>query len=146
MEHYLLIRVLHALPGILLLLGVLAHAFMLWKAWRGGDKAVLQRKLQRTRTISLPVFAVLALSLPVTGWWMVNLVGWPLSQLWLLLGSSLFAVLMIVGLLLFGRLGAWQAQTDGAVPAKSLRFVVAYAALIVVLLVVIMAVMGAKPV
>jgi len=146
MEHYLLIRVLHALPGILLLLGVLAHAFMLWKAWRGGDKAVLQRKLQRTRTISLLVFAVLALSLPVTGWWMVNLVGWPLSQLWLLLGSSLFAVLMIVGLLLFGRLGAWQAQTDGAVPAKSLRFVVAYAALIVVLLVVIMAVMGAKPV
>ena len=125
---------------------MLAHAFMLWKAWRGGDKAVLQRKLQRTRTISLPVFAVLALSLPVTGWWMVNLVGWPLSQLWLLLGSSLFAVLMIVGLLLFGRLGAWQAQTDGAVPAKSLRFVVAYAALIVVLLVVIMAVMGAKPV
>lgn len=146
MEHYLLIRVLHALPGILLLLGVLAHAFMLWKAWRGGDKAVLQRKLQRTRTISLPVFAVLALSLPVTGWWMVNLAGWPLSQLWLLLGSSLFAVLMIVGLLLLGRLGAWQAQTDGAVPAKSLRFVVAYAALIVVLLVVIMAVMGAKPV
>lgn len=146
MEHYLLIRVLHALPGILLLLGVLAHAFMLWKAWRGGDKAVLQRKLQRTRTISLPVFAVLALSLPVTGWWMVNLAGWPLSQLWLLLGSSLFAVLMIVGLLLLGRLGAWQAQTDGAVAAKSLRFVVAYAALIVVLLVVIMAVMGAKPV
>ncbi|SHL36860.1 DUF2269 family protein [Phytopseudomonas punonensis] len=146
MEHYLLIRVLHALPGILLLLGVLAHAFMLWKAWRAGDKAVLQRKLQRTRTISLPVFAVLALSLPVTGWWMVNLAGWPLSQLWLLLGSSLFAVLMIVGLLLLGRLGAWQAQADGAVPAKSLRFVVAYAALIVVLLVVIMAVMGAKPV
>ncbi len=146
MEHYLLIRVLHALPGILLLLGVLTHAFMLWKAWRGGDKAVLQRKLQRTRTISLPVFAVLALSLPVTGWWMVNLAGWPLSQLWLLLGSSLFAVLMIVGLLLLGRLGAWQAQADGAVPAKSLRFVVAYAALIVVLLVVIMAVMGAKPV
>lgn len=146
MEHYLLIRVLHALPGILLLLGVLAHAFMLWKAWRGGDKAVLQRKLQRTRTISLPVFAMLALSLPVTGWWMVNLAGWPLSQLWLLLGSILFGVLMIVGLLLFGRLGAWQTQAEGAVPAKSLRLVMAYAALIVVLLLVIMVVMGAKPV
>lgn len=145
MEHYLLIRVLHALPGILLLLGVLAHAFMLWKTWRGGDKAVLQRKLQRTRTISLPLFAALALSLPVTGWWMVNLAGWPLSQLWLLLGSSLFGVLMIVGLLLLGRLGAWQAQADEAVPAKSLRLVMVYTALIVVLLVVIMAVMGAKP-
>nr|WP_288359474.1 DUF2269 family protein [uncultured Pseudomonas sp.] len=146
MEHYLLIRILHALPGILLLLGVLAHAFMLWKAWRGADREVLQRKLQRTRTISLPVFAVLALSLPVSGWWMVNLAGWPLSQLWLLLGSILFGVLMIVGLLLLGRLGAWQAQVDGVVPAKSLRLVMIYAALIVVLLVVIMAVMGAKPV
>ncbi|WP_070885021.1 DUF2269 domain-containing protein [Pseudomonas sp. D1-3] len=146
MEHYLLIRVLHALPGILLLAGVSAHALMLWKAWRGGDRQVLQRKLQRTRTISLPVFAVLALSLPVSGWWMVNLAGWPLSQLWLLLGSSLFAVLMIVGLLLFGRLGAWQAQAEGAVPATSLRLVMVYTALIVVLLLVIMAVMGAKPV
>lgn len=145
MEHYLLIRVLHALPGILLLLGVLAHAFMLWKAWQGGDREVLQRKLQRTRTISLPVFAVLALSLPVSGWWMVNLAGWPLGQLWLLLGSILFGVLMIVGLLLLGRLGAWQAQAEGTVPAKSLRLVTVYTALIVVLLVVIMAVMGAKP-
>ncbi len=145
MEHYLLIRVLHALPGILLLAGVLAHAFMLWKAWRGGDREVLQCKLRRTRTISLPVFAALALSLPVTGWWMVNLAGWPLSQLWLLLGSILFGVLMIVGLLLLGRLGAWQAQADGTVPAKSLRLVTVYTALIVVLLVVIMAVMGAKP-
>lgn len=146
MEHYLLLRILHSVPGILLLLGVLAHAFMLLKAWRNGDSAVLQRKLQRTRTISLPVFALLALSLPVTGWWMVNLAGWPLSQTWLLMGSILFGVLMIVGLLLLGRLGTWQAQADGTVPVKSLRFVVAYAALIVVLLLVIMAVMGAKPV
>ncbi|NQD79955.1 DUF2269 domain-containing protein [Pseudomonas sp. CrR14] len=146
MEHYLLLRIVHSVPGILLLLGVLAHAFMLWKAWRSGDSAVLQRKLQRTRRISLPVFAVLALSLPVTGWWMVNLAGWPLSQTWLLLGSILFGVLMIVGLLLLGRLGAWQAQAGGTVPAKSLRFAMVYAALIVVLLVVIMAVMGAKPV
>lgn len=146
MEHYLLLRIVHSVPGILLLLGVLAHAFMLWKAWRSGDSAVLQRKLQRTRRISLPVFAVLALSLPVTGWWMVNLAGWPLSQTWLLLGSILFGVLMVVGLLLLGRLGAWQAQAVGTVPAKSLRLVMVYAALIVVLLVVIMAVMGAKPV
>lgn len=145
MEHYLLLRVLHGLPGILLLLGVLAHAFMLWKAWRNGDSVVLQRKLQRTRTISLPVFALLALSLPVTGWWMVNLAGWPLSQTWLLLGSILFALLMIVGLLLLGRLGVWQVLATGPVPSKLLRFVVAYTALIVVLLLAIMAVMGAKP-
>ena len=145
MEHYLLLRILHGLPGILLLLGVLAHAFMLWKAWRNGDKAVLQRKLQRTRTISLPVFALLALSLPVTGWWMVNLAGWPLGLTWILLGSTLFGVLMIVGLLLAERLGRWQVLAAGAVPNTLLRLIVVYGASIIVLLLAIMAIMGAKP-
>ena len=91
MQSYLLLRIAHGLPAILLLLGVLAHAFMLWKAWRGGDAAVLQRKLRRTRVISLPLLGVLALSLPVSGWWLVHGAGWPLGQLWLLLSAILFA-------------------------------------------------------
>ena len=37
MEHYLLVRILHSAPGVLLLLGLIAHAFMLFKAQRGGD-------------------------------------------------------------------------------------------------------------
>jgi len=31
MDPYLLLRIAHSLPAILLLLGVLAHVFMLWK-------------------------------------------------------------------------------------------------------------------
>lgn len=145
MEPYLLLKIAHSLPAALLLLGVLAHAFMLWKAQRSGDSAVLARKLRVTRLYSLPALGVLALSLPVSGWWLVHGAGWPLGQLWLLLSAILFALLVLVGLLLHGRLGAWQAVVDGAVPLTLLRFVCAYGALLVVLLLAIFALMGAKP-
>lgn len=145
MEHYQLLKILHSAPSVLLLLGVLAHVFMLRKAARGGDSAVLQGKLKRTRLISLPVFALLALSLPVSGWWMVNLAGFSLGQTWLLASSVLFGVLVLAGLLLNGRLAAWQALGDSPAPAKLLRFCALYAGLIVLLLLVIMGLMGAKP-
>lgn len=145
MEHYLLLKILHSAPGVLLLLGVVAHVFMLRKAAKGGDAAVLQRKLKRTRLISLPVFAVLALSLPVSGWWMVNLAGFSLGQTWLLASSVLFAVLVLLGLLLNGCLAAWQALGDSSAPANLMRSSAVYAGLIVLLLLVIMGLMGAKP-
>jgi len=66
MEHYLLVRILHSAPGVLLLLGLIAHGVMLFKAQRSGDAAVLARKLRVTLLFSLPAFAVLALSLPIT--------------------------------------------------------------------------------
>ncbi len=146
MEHYQLLKIAHSAPGILVLLGVLAHVFMLWKAARGGDSAVLQRKLQRTRLISLPVLGLLALSLPVSGWWLVDLVGFPLGQTWLLASSVLFGVLVLIGLLLNGRLAAWQALGDSPAPVSLQRFCAVYAGLIVLLLLVIMGLMGAKPV
>lgn len=145
MEHYPLLKMLHMLLGILLLVGVPVHLFMLWKASRSGDNAVLQRKLKRTRLISLPVLGLLALSLPVTGWLLVDLVGWPLSQTWLLLSSVLFAVLMLIGLFLAGRLGAWQALNGAPAPKRLLGFCATYAGLIMLLLLVIMGLMGAKP-
>ncbi|WXL25429.1 DUF2269 domain-containing protein [Ectopseudomonas mendocina] len=145
MEHYQLLKIAHSAPGMLLLLGLIAHAFMLWKASRNGDSAVLQRKLKRTRLISLPVFALLALSLPVSGWWMVNLAGFPLGQTWLLGSSILFAVLVIVGLLLSGRLNAWQTLGDTPAPAGLKRLSLIYAVLLAVLLIAIMGLMAAKP-
>jgi len=145
MEHYPLLKMLHMLPGILLLVGVLVHLFMLWKASRGSDAAILQRKLKRTRLISMPVLGLLALSLPVTGWLLVDLIGLPLSQTWLLLSSVLFGVLMVAGLLLAGRLSTWQALNGAPAPKRLLGFCVAYAGLIVLLLLVIMGLMGAKP-
>ncbi|MBU1329597.1 MAG: DUF2269 domain-containing protein [Gammaproteobacteria bacterium] len=144
MEHYPLLKMLHSIPAILLLVGILVHIFMLWKAARGGDAAVLTRKLQRTRSISLPVLAVFALSLPLTGWWMVSLAGLPLSQTWLLVSSLLFVVLVPLTLLLAGRLAAWQAA-GASVAASVPRLSAVYAGLIVLLVLVIMGLMGAKP-
>lgn len=146
MEHYLLVRILHSAPGVLLLLGLIAHAFMLFKAQRGGDAAVLARKLRVTLLFSLPAFAVLALSLPLSGYWLVDTAGWPLGQTWLLLGSILYGVMMLLGLLLAGRLSAWRALGDAPAPTSLKRLCLIYAGLILVLLIAIMALMGAKPV
>lgn len=145
MEHYPLLKMAHSLPGILLLLGLLAHFFMLWKAHRSGDRAVLQRKLRNTLRFSLPALGLLALSLPVSGWWLVHLAGWPLGQTWLLASSMLFAVLMLFLLLLAGRLVAWLALNGQPAPLLLLRLASAYTVVILVLVLGIMALMGAKP-
>jgi uncharacterized membrane protein len=146
MQTYQLLKMAHSLPAYLVFGGLLVHVLMLFKAARSGDAAVLQRKLQRTRMISLPLLGVLALSLPVTGWYMVNSAGVPLGQLWLLLSSGLYVLLMLLGLLLAGRLAAWQAL--GATPASAslLRWTAVYAGLMVLLLLAILGLMGAKPV
>lgn len=144
MEYYLPLRIVHAVSAVLLLLGLLAHIFMLWKASRGADAAVLQRKLGNTRRFSLPALAVLAAALPLTGWWMAHLGGWPLGQLWLLLSSILLLVLLVLGLLLAGRLRAWHLAV-GSAPASVTRLSALYAGLIVLVLLAIFGLMGAKP-
>lgn len=146
MEHYQLLNIVHAALAILLTLGLVAHIVMLWKAWRRADPVVLQQKLRRTRLMSLPLLAVFALLLPVTGWWLARLAGFPLGQLWLLVSSILFLVLVPLGLLLAGRLRAWQALGDTPAPARLPRFALVYAGLILLILIAIMALMGAKPV
>lgn len=146
MEHYQLLNIVHAALAILLTLGLIAHIVMLWKAWRRADPAVLQQKLRRTRLMSLPLFAVLALLLPFTGWWLVHLAELPLGQLWLLASSVLFLILVPLGLLLGGRLRAWQGLGDTPAPARLPRFALFYAAFILLILLAIMGLMGAKPV
>ena len=54
---WILRQVRSRIPAILLLLGVIAHIVIVWRA-KGKEPAVLQQKLQRTRAISLPVFAL----------------------------------------------------------------------------------------
>ncbi|MBA1303090.1 DUF2269 family protein [Stutzerimonas stutzeri] len=142
MEHYLTLRIVHGATAVLLLLGVIVHLLMLWKAARGGDQAVLQRKLQRTRRLSLPLLALIGLSLPLTGWWMAHLAGWPLGQVWLLASSVLFVVLVALVPLLAGRLAAWQAPGN----ATAARNAGIYGVLVLLVLIAITALMGAKPV
>lgn len=146
MEYYTLIKVAHSLPALLLLLGMLAHVFMLFKAYRGGDAAVLARKLRVTRCYSLPALGVLALSLPVSGWWLAHLASIPLGQTWLLASSVLFVMLMVMAVLLRGRLAAWEALGETPASPRLLMMTAAYALQYIVLLLAIMGLMGAKPV
>ena len=145
MEHYQLLNITHAALAILLTLGLIAHIAMLWKAWRKADPAVLQRKLRRTRLMSLPLLAVLGLLLPVTGGWMAHLAGLPLGQLWLLASSILFLVLVPLTLLLGGRLRTWQQLGERPAPVALPRLALVYAGLTLLILVAIMGLMGAKP-
>lgn len=150
MTSYLAIRIGHALPAVLLLLGLLAHLIILWRA-SGGEPAALSGKLQRSRRISLPLFALLLASLPVSGWWLAHLAAIALAQSWLLISIALLPLLFIVLALLARSLRQWQQLLDTAATAeepgsKPQIWALAWTLVLLLLLLGISALMGAKPV
>ena len=108
----------------------------------------ISEKLRRTRVISLPVFALLALSLPITGWWMTHLSGLPLSQKWLMLSIALLPLLFIFGGFLYSNLSRWQLQLaqQKSASARDQGLALLWAILVFVILLATSALMGAKPV
>lgn len=147
MEHYLTVRILHGGVAVLLILGLLVHAVILWRA-RNAKADELQRKLQRTRRISLPLFALLWLSLPVSGWWLTHWAAMPLGQKWLLISILLLPLFVPFGFLLAGNLGRWQqllAQKKQA-SGRQQAFALVWLLILLALLLGNSALMGAKPV
>jgi len=145
---YLAIRISHSLPAILLLLGIIAHLIIVWRA-KSKDAQQLAAKLQRTRNISLPVFALLLLSLPVSGWWLTSLAGFPLGQTWLLASILLLPVLFVVLWLIYRSLGQWLQATvsePAQDPGKAPLLALIWTLLLLLVLLAISALMGAKPV
>lgn len=147
MEHYLTVRIVHGAAAVLLMLGLLVHIIIMWRA-RGADNELLARKLRRTRLISLPLFALLWLSLPVSGWWLTHWAAIPLSQRWLLVSILLLPLFVPFGLLLNANLSRWQALALAKQPAsgKQQGFALAWALTLLVLMLAISGLMGAKPV
>ena len=146
MDNYLALRIGHSVPAILLMLGLIAHIVIVWRA-KGKEPDVLAQKLHRTRVISLPVFAVLALSLPISGWWMAHLAGWPLSQKWLMISIALLPLIFIFGGFLYSNLSRWQIQLANKPSASSSDqvFALLWAVLVLLVLLGTSALMGAKP-
>lgn len=146
MEYYLTVRVLHGGAAVLLMLGLLVHGVMLWRA-RNAKGDVLQRKLQRTRQISLPLFALLWLSLPVSGWWLAHWAALPLGQKWLLISILLLPLYVPFGFLLAGNLGRWQNVLAEKRQASRRQQIFALVWLLVLLTLLLgtSALMGAKP-
>lgn len=145
MSSYLLIRIAHSLPAVLLVVGVLVHIIMVWRAGRK-EPEVLSKKLQRTYKLSLPLFVVVTLSLPISGWWLVHLSGMPMSLFWLQLSIMLLPLVFIFfGLLRFS-LGRWQQRLTAKQPAQKqavISLVLGSGCLFT--LIAISALMGAKP-
>ncbi len=146
MDNYLALRIGHSVPAILLMVGLIAHIVIVWRA-KGKEPAVLAQKLHRTRVISLPVFAVLALSLPISGWWMAHLAGWPLSQKWLMISIALLPLIFIFGGFLYSNLSRWQIQLTNKQNASTSDqvFALLWAVLVLLVLLGTSALMGAKP-
>ena len=144
MDSYLVLRISHSVPAVLLILGVLAHLIIVWRA-KGKGPVVLAQKLRRTCIISMPVFTVLAATLPITGWWLSHLSGRPLSQKWLMISIALMPVLFIFGGLLYGNLSRWQTQlaTQQNASGRQQAFAVIWAVLLLLVLLGISALMGA---
>lgn len=147
MEYYLTVRILHGAAAVLLMLGLLVHGVMLWRARNTGAE-MLHNKLRRTRLISLPVFALLWLSLPVSGWWLTHWAAIPLDQKWLLISILLLPLYVVFGFLLNGNLGRWQRQTAEKIMAsgKQQVFALIWLLMLLVLLLATSGLMGAKPV
>lgn len=145
MEHYLTVRIVHGAAAVLLMLGLLVHLFLLWRA-RRAEPELLARKLRRTRLFSLPLFALLWLLLPVSGWWLTHWAELPLSQLWLLVSILLLPVFVPFWFLLAGNLRRWQhlAAAKQKASEKQQVFALIWAVILLLLLLAISGLMGAK--
>ena len=146
MDSYLALRISHSVPAVLLILGLIAHIVIVWRA-KGKEPPVLAAKLRRTRVISLPIFALLAFTLPVTGWWLAHLSGWPLSQKWLMISIALLPLIFIFGGFLYSNLSRWQLQLANKQNAsgRDQGLAVLWAVLVLLVLLATSALMGAKP-
>ena len=145
MDSYLTLRLSHGIPAILLMLGVIAHIVIVWRA-KGKEPAVLAEKLRRTRMISLPIFTLLAVTLPITGWWLSHLSGRPLSQKWLMLSIALLPLLFVFGGFLYSNLSRWQLELANkqSTSGRDQGFAVLWAGLVLLILLGTSALMEAK--
>lgn len=151
MENYLLLRILHGLATLLFFGGLAGLAWYGWRNFRSGDADLLGSSLRRILLIGVPLLILVGASLPVSGWWMVDLAGLPLGQTWLLGGAILYLFGCIAWLLLFGRLARLreQALAEGGPAAapvrRSLKFGAVYGACGLLLFLAVLALMLAKP-
>jgi len=141
MEHLTTLKALHITATALLLLGALGLVIWTIRARRLGDAEAYGKLLRRPLVFVWLVMGVCLVSMPVTGWWLVHLVGWPLGQTWVLASSIIYTLGAFAVWWLLVRLNRLRkAQVVG------LRFTLALAVFSGVCFLSIAGLMGAKPV
>lgn len=117
MTSLLVLKIVHGLATAVLFGSALALAWWSWRLRRGAVSALAARVFRQPALFG-GLIAVSALSLPLSGWWLVTLAGWPLNQSWLLGGSLLYLLGCGCWLWLAARLTAPGEPAGGAPEAR----------------------------
>ncbi len=90
--EYALVKVIHILSSTLLFGTGLGSAFYKWMADRGGDLRSMART-NRTVVIADWLFTTPTVIIqPITGFWLVHILGFPLDQPWIIITIVLYIV------------------------------------------------------
>lgn len=92
METFTALKLLHGVSTLLLFISAIVLLVVVIRRSRAGVKEVSGGVLCRPWGFVWALMGLCLLALPVSGWFLVHLAGWPLSQLWLLAGSILYVL------------------------------------------------------
>ena len=142
METFTALKLLHGVSTLLLFVSAIALLVVVIRRWRAGDKNLSGGVVQRPWSFVWALMGLCLLALPVSGWFLVHLAGWPLSQLWLLAGSCLELVGSLSWVWLVVRLNRLRLGRMARYP----WFTLVLAVFTAVCFIAIAGLMGAKPV
>lgn len=142
METFTALKLLHGVSTLLLFVSAIALLVVVIRRWRAGDKNLSGGVVQRPWSFVWALMGLCLLALPVSGWFLVHLAGWPLSQIWLLAGSCLYLLGSLSWLWLVVRLNRLRLGRMARYP----WFTLVLAIFCAVCFIAIAGLMGAKPV
>ena len=142
METFTALKLLHGAATLLLFVSAVTLLVVAIRRWRAGDKNLAGGVVQRPWSFVWALMGLCLLALPVSGWFLVHLAGWPLSQIWLLAGSCLYLLGSLSWVWLVVRLNRLRLGRVARYP----WFTLGLAIFCAVCFIAIAGLMGAKPV
>jgi uncharacterized membrane protein len=143
MEHFTGIKILHMVATALFFLSALGLVVWVVRGRLAGDTTIQTRTLRRPWLFAWLLMGLCLLVMPISGWWLVHIAGWPLSQTWLLAASVLYVLGGLSWLWLLVRLNRLRVL---AAIIGNPRFTLALALFSGLCFIAIAGLMGAKPV
>lgn len=92
MNTYLILKTLHIVSSTLLFGTGLGSAYYTLRAWRSGNLEVMAATFRYLVTADWLFIATTAIFQPLSGVALAHMVGWPLSQAWLLWSLGLYVL------------------------------------------------------
>ena len=141
MEHLTALKTLHIVATVLFLLCALGLVVWVIKGRRAGFADNHTRLLLRPRIFAWILMGLCLLTMPISGWWLAHLIGFPLGQTWVLGSSVLYTVGASCWIWLVARLNRLRIE-----PGRGGgTFTLVLAVVSVLCFIAIAGLMGAKP-